>query len=174
MALSPDNTFQISDLLNQFTISSTAVAGSLLTRDTTDTTVVGQGDCPYGHVTTGSISVAGDRELGVLFYDVTATGNSFFDQVAGVLSYQSAQNQPCALWKIKAGDIFATTAFATSGTGAITAGQSSGNTAPDTQLGIINGQYVIKQGSGAGSVPRAKLIGNTVINGVIAIRVQVL
>lgn len=174
MALSPDNTFEVHDLLNQFTIGTTAVAGTLLTRDTTDTSVVGVGDCPYGKVTNGSISVTGDRELGVLFYDVTATGVSFFDQVAGVLTYQSAQNQPCALWKIKTGDIFATTAFASSGTGAITAGASSGNTAPDTILGIINGQYVVKQGSGAGSVPRAKLIGNTVIGGVQAIRVQVL
>lgn len=174
MSLSPDNTFSISDLLNQFSISTTAQAGSLLTRDTTDTSVVGVGDCPYGHVTTGSVSVAEDREIGVLFYDVTATGVSFFDQVAGVLSYQSAQNQPAAVWKTKNGDIFATTAFASSGTGAITAGQSSSNTAPDTLLGIINGQYVVKQSSGAGSVARAKLIGNTVINGVIAIRVQVL
>lgn len=174
MALSPDNSFSPHDLLNQFTISTTAVAGSLVTRDTTDVSVVGVGDCPYGKVTTGSISVAEDRELGVLFYDVTATGVSYFDQTAGVLTYQSAQNQPCALWKTKTGDIFATTAYASTGIGAITAGASSGNTAPDTILGVINGQYVVKQASGAGSVPRAKLIGNTVINGTIAVRVQVL
>jgi hypothetical protein len=145
-----------------------------LTRDTADTSVVGEGDCPYGKVTAGSISVASDRELGVLFYDVTATGPAYFDQTAGVLNYSSAQGQPCALWKTKNGDVFATTSFAATGTGAITAGQSSGNTAPDTLLGVINGQYVVKQGSGAGSVPRAKLIGNSLINGDIAIRVQVL
>lgn len=174
MALKPDSVFQEWDLLNQFTISSTAVAGTLLTRDTSDTSVVGVGGCPYGKVTSGSVSVAGDRELGVLFYDVTATGPSFFDQVSGVLDFSSAQNQPCALWKTEPGMIFSTSAFATSGTGAITAGAASGNTAPDTILGIINGQYVTVQGSGAGSVPRAKLIGNTVVNGVQCIRVQVL
>ncbi len=176
MALTPDNTFRVEDLLNQFVISATAVAGSLLTRDTTDLTVTGVGDCNYGKVTTGSISVADDRELGVLFYDVTATGPSFFNQVSGVLDYSSAQGMPCALWKTKPNDIFSTTAFLTSGTGAITAGLSSGNTAPDTLLGILNGQYVVASaiGTGAGSVPRAKLIGNTVLNGAIAIRVQVL
>jgi hypothetical protein len=174
MALKPDNTFLERDLLNQFTISSTAVAGSILTRDTTDTSVVGVGACPFGKVTTGSISVAGDRELGVLFYDVTATGVTFFDQVTGNLNYSSAQNQPCALWKVTAGMIFSTSAFATTGTGAIVAGQASGNTAADTILGVINGQYVVVQGSGAGSVPRAKLIGNTQVGNVPCIRVQVL
>lgn len=172
--IKPDSVFQEWDLLNQFTISSTAVAGTLLTRDTSDTSVVGVGGCPYGKVTAGSVSVAGDREIGVLFYDVTATGPSFFDQVSGILDYSSAQNQPCALWKLSPGVIFSTSAFATSGTGAITAGQASGNTPADTILGIINGQYVTVQGSGAGSVPRAKLIGNTVVNGVQCIRVQVL
>ncbi|MDG7000389.1 MAG: hypothetical protein JRN15_14935 [Nitrososphaerota archaeon] len=172
--LKPDQTFEERDLLNEFVISDTAVAGTLLTRDTTDTSVVGIGGCPYGHVTAGSISVASDRELGVLFYDVTATGPSFFDQVSAVLDLSSAQGQPCALWKITPGMIFSTSAFVASGTGAITAGQASGNTAPDTLLGIINGQYALVQGSGAGSIPRAKLIGNTVINGVQAIRVQVL
>ena len=174
MALKPDQVFEERHLLNEFVISTTAVAGTLLTRDTTDTSVVGVGGCPYGKVTAGSISVAGDRELGVLFYDVTATGPSFFDQAAGVLDLSSAQNQPCALWKLSPGMIFSTSAFATSGTGAITAGQASGNTAPDTILGIINGKYVTIQGSGAGSVPRAKLIGNTLVNGVQCIRVQVL
>jgi hypothetical protein len=174
MAVNPDNTFMIEDLLNQFVCSQTAVAGSILTRDTTDTSVVGVGDCPYGKVTTGSLSVASDRPIGVLFYDVTATGPTFFNQIAGVLDYSSAQNQPCAVWKIKPGDIFTTTVFATSGTGAITAGQSSGNTSPDTILSVINGQLVIKQGSGAGSVPFAKLIGNSIINGAIALRVQAL
>lgn len=172
--IKPDQVFQEWDLLNEFTISTTGVAGTLLTRDTSDTSVVGVGGCPYGKVTAGSVSVAGDREMGVLFYDVTATGPSFFDQVSGVMDLSSAQNQPCAIWKTEPGMLFSTSAFATSGTGAITAGQASGNTAPDTILGIINGQYVTVQGSGAGSVPRAKLIGNTVVNGVQCIRVQVL
>lgn len=172
--LKPDNTFEERDLLGEFTMSSVAVQGTLLTRDTTDTSVVGIGGRPYGAVTAGSVSVAGDRELGVLFYDVTATGPSFFDQTAGVLDLSSAQNQPCALWKTTAGMIFSTSAFVASGTGAITAGQASGNTAPDTILGILNGQYCTLQGSGAGSIPRAKLIGSTVVNGVQCIRVQVL
>lgn len=173
MAIKPDDTFQERDLLNQFVISTTAVAGTILTRDTTDTTVVGVGGCPYGKVTAGSVSVAGDRELGVLFYDVTATGPSFFDQTAGIMDLSSAQNQPCALWKLSPGMIFSTSAFVSSGTGAITAGQASGNTAPDTLLAVVNGEYALQ--SAFSSYPaRAKLIGNTVVNGVQCIRVQVL
>jgi hypothetical protein len=174
MAFTPDNTFDVQDLLNQFNINVTAVAGTPLTQNTADTSPLGVGDQPYGSLTTGSLSVADDRIIGVLFYDVTATGPTYFDQTAGVLNYSSPQGQPCAVWKTKPGDIMATTAFASSGTGAITAGQASGNTSLGTILGVINGQFVVQQGSGAGSVAAAKLIGNALINGAIAIRVQLL
>lgn len=175
--IKPDYRFEERELLGVFVLNGTANRGTLLTRDTSDTSVIGQGtDVPYGKVVAGSVSAASDRELGVLFYDVTTDGVTFFDQVTNTLRYDTAANTPCSIMRLKPNDIFSTDSFLTSGTGAITAGAGSGNTAADTLLGIKSGQYVIASsfGSGAGSIPRAKLIGNCVVDDVQCIRVQVL
>ncbi len=176
MAIKPTHSFDERELVNEYVLNTVAVAGTLLTRNTADLSVVGVGNCSYGTVTNGSISVAGDRPFGALFYDVTESGVTFFNQITGTLDYSSAENTPCALWLLHPGMQFETSAFLATGTGAITAGASSGNTAPDTLLGVLNGQYVVASAfaSGAGSVPCAKLIGNGIVNGIQTIRVQVL
>lgn len=168
--LKPDFGFEERDLSQFFVLTVPANAGALITLDSTDTAVIGVGDTPYGNVIPGSVSVAGDRELGVLFYDVTSTGPSFFEQVVGILDLSTKVGMPAAIWHTVPGDILSTDAYDST---AITAGAASGNTAQGTLLGIKNGVYTTVQGSGAGSVPRAKLIGNAVQNSTQLIRVQV-
>lgn len=160
-------------LSNVFVLNAVANSGLLLTQDTTVTTPLGVGQCPYGNVTGGSISVAGDREFGVLYYPTSSGGVSLLEQLAMVLDYSVISNSPVSIWHFTGGEIFETDSFAATGTGAITAGQSSGNSALGSQLGIISGKYVLVQGSGAGSVPRARLIGNGFNNGIQCIRVLV-
>jgi hypothetical protein len=168
MAVKPDYGFHERKLSQVFVLGAAAVAGTLITRDTTDLTVVGVGDTPYGRVTNGSVTVALDRELGVLYYDVNATGASFFNTVSGILDLTTKIGTPCAIWHTGPGDILSTTSFGAS----IVAGAVSGNTAPDSLLGILNGQFVTT-GTG-GSITRAKLLGNAMVNGTQAIRVMVL
>lgn len=177
MSLKTDSKFHDRDISNVFVLNNPAPRGTLLTRDGSDTSTVGVGEVPYGNVVAGSISVAGDREYGVLMYDVTSTGPSFENVTVGQLDLSTKAGQPCAIWECPTGTMFSTDQFLASGTGAITAGQSSGNTGADTMLGIKNGQYVIASafsGGTAGSVVRAKLIGNAVVDNNIAIRVRVL
>lgn len=167
--------FHERDLSNYFVLNAAGSSGALLTRDTTDTSPLGVGDTSYGRVALGSVSVAGDKEMGFLFYAVTATGVTLFEQMASVLDYSVKENSPVAVWHAPTGSIVETDQFATgASTGAIVAGQATGNTAIDSMLGIINGLYVTIQATGAGSVPRAKLIGNGVNNGYQCIRVVVL
>lgn len=175
MAVKPDYGFHERKLSQVFVLGAAAVAGTLITRDTTDLTVVGVGDTPYGRVTNGSVGVALDRELGVLYYDVNSTGASFFNTVSGVLDLTTKIGTPCAIWHTGPGDILSTTAYLATGTGSIVAGAASGNTAPDTLLGVLNGNYVLAasfSNPNAGSTVRAKLIGNAMVNGQQAIRVQ--
>jgi len=175
--IKPDYGFHERKVSNVFVLNVAATQGSILTRDTTNTAVVGAGDCTYGSVALGSVAVQGDRELGFLFWDVTATGASFFNTISGILDLTTAIGTPVAIYHANAGDIVSTDAYLASGLGAITAGAVSGNTAPDTLLGVLNGKYVLASAfasPAAGSAVRAKLIGNAVINSVQAIRVQVL
>jgi hypothetical protein len=177
MAIKPDYGFHERKLSQVFVLGATAVAGTVITRDTTDLSVVGVGDTPYGKVTNGGVGVALDRELGHLYYDVTATGASFFNTVSGVLDLTTKVGTPCAIWHTGPNDILSTTAYLATGTGSITAGAASGNTSPDTLLGVLAGNYVLAgsfTNPNAGSTVRAKLIGNAMVNGVQAIRVQVL
>lgn len=177
MALKTDTQFHDREVTNFYVLNSPAVRGTLLTRDGTDTSTVGVGDRAYGNVVAGSISVAGDREVGVLLYDVTATGPTFENVTVGQLDYSTKQGNPCAIWTVPPGAVFSTDQFLGTGTGSLVAGQSSGNTAADTELGIKSGQYVIASaftGGTAGSVVRAKLMGNAVVDGVQCIRVLVL
>lgn len=178
MALKTDSVFHDRDVSNVFVLNSPATRGTLLTRDSTDTATVGQGDCNYGNVVAGSISVTGDREYGVLLYDVTSTGPTFENVVVGQLDYSTKAGQPCAIWEVRGGMMFSTDQYQTAaGSGQIIAGQVNGNTPADTFLGIKNGLYVKASdftAGQAGSVPRAKLIGNAVIDGNQAIRVRVL
>lgn len=177
MAVKPDYGFHERKLSQVFVLGATAPAGTAITRDTTDLTVVGVGDTPYGKVTNGGVGVVGDRELGHLYYDVNATGASFFNTVSGVLDLTTKVGTPCAIWHTGPNDILTTDQFLATGTGAIVAGQASGNTAPDTMLGIVGGKYVVASAfvsPAAGSAVRAKLIGNGLVNGSIAVRVQVL
>lgn len=177
MAIKPDNGFHERELSQVFVMGAAANAGTVITRDTTDLTVVGVGDTPYGKVTNGGVGVALDRELGHLYYDVNATGPSFFNTVAGILDLTTKVGSPCAIWHTKPNDILSTDAWLTTGTGKLTVGQASGNTAPDTLLGVLNGQYVLASAftnPNAGSTVRAKLIGNAMVNGAQAIRVQIL
>jgi len=174
--IKPDYGFHERKVSNVFVLNVAATQGTILTRDTTDLSVVGVGNTSYGRVVNGSVSVQGDREFGFLFYDVTATGASFFNTISGVLDLTTAVGTPVALYHTNAGDIVTTDAFATTGAGLIVSGASSGNTAPDTLLGILNGKYVIASAfasPAAGSAIRAKLIGNASVNGIQCIRVQV-
>lgn len=165
--------FHERDISNYFLSQIVVNAGAPLTRDTSDTSPIGIGDRPYGNIALGSVTVAGDKELGFALYPVIAGQIPLFNLLAAILTYESVEGAPLAVWHAPSGAILETDAFLASGTGHLVAGQSSGNTAIDTQLGIISGQYVVLQGSGAGSVPRAKLIGNGVNNGVQCIRVIV-
>jgi hypothetical protein len=177
MALKPDYGFHERKQSNVFVLNAAANQGALITRDTSDLSVVGVGDTNYGNVVAGSVSVALDRELGVLYYDVTTTGASFFNTVTATLDLSTKIGTPVSIWHTSSGDIFSTDAFLTSGTGLITAGLASGNTAPDTFLGISAGKYVIASAftaGTAGSVVRAKLIGNANLGSVVTIRVLVL
>lgn len=173
MAFKPNHSFEGRELVNEYVLNTTAVAGTLLTRNTADTSVVGVGDRPYGTVTNGSVSVAGDREFGFLMYDVTDTGVSFFNQVTGTLDFSSAENTPCSVLLSHPGMQIETSAFVSAGTGAITAGAASSNTAPDTLLAIVGGQYAL-QSAFSGYPARAKLIGNGIVSNIQTIRVQVL
>jgi len=175
--LKPDFGFHERQLSNVFVLATAANAGTLMTRDTSDVSVVGVGDCNYGRVVAGSVALAGDAELGCLYYDVTTNGPTFFNIVSGVLDLTTAVNGPVTIWHFHKNAIFSTDSFKTTSTGAIVAGQASGNTAPDTLLGILNGQYVVASAftpPAAGSAVRAKLIGNAVVNGVQCIRVMAL
>ena len=177
MSFAPLHSFDERELVNEYVCGVVAPNGTILTRDTTDLSVVGVGNRPAGRVTNGSISVAGDREIGFLMYPVTETGVTFFNQVTGTLDYSSAAETPCSILLSHPGMQIATSAFATSGTGALTVGQSSGNTSPDTLLGVVDGQYVLQSSfeSGAGSIARAKLIRTMLLdNNIPAICVQVL
>lgn len=177
MSLKTDSKWHDRDVSNYYILATPADRGTLLTRDTTDTTTVGVGDRPYGNVVAGSVSVAGDREVGVLQYDVTSTGPTFEKVTVGDLDYSTKAGMPCAIWETPPQAVFSTDSFLGTGTGSIVAGQSSGNTAADTMLGIKNGQYVIASAftaGTAGSVVRAKLVGNAVVDGNICIRVRVL
>ena len=177
MAVKPDYGFHERKVSNVFVLNVAATSGAILTRDTTDLSVVGVGDTNYGNVALGSVALAGDRELGHLYWDVNATGASFFNTVTGVLDLTTKVGTPCAVYHSHPNDILSTDAFLASGTGLITAGAASGNTAPDTLLGVLNGKYVVAAAftaPAAGSAVRAKLIGNAVLDGVIAIRVQIL
>lgn len=165
--------FHERDLSNFFVLASAAKSGAILTRDTTDVSVVGVGDRSYGKVVAGSVAVAGDREMGFLFYPVVVGGPTLFQQLTNTLNYSVDANSPVAIWTPSSGAILETDAYATGiETGAIVAGAASGNTGLDTLLGIIGGKYVLIQETGDGSVPRARLIGNGVNSGNDSISAQ--
>jgi hypothetical protein len=175
--IKPIAKFHERDLSNYFVLNADAVSGAVMTRDTTDLSVVGVGDTSYGRVVPGSLSVAEDREIGILFYDVTDNGPTLFEQMAAILDYSVKKNSPVAIWHAPVGAIIETDQFLSSGTGSIVAGQAAGNTAPDSFLGVLNGQFVLASAfvaPAAGSLIRAKLIGNGVNNSKQCIRVQIL
>jgi hypothetical protein len=165
------------DVSNVYLCQTALADGVILALDSNDTSTVGPGDCPFGNVAPASIANVGDREIGVLLFQVKAGGASATDVIFGVLNEVTATGWACNVWHLHKNDVLSTDSFLATGTGAITAGQSSGNTARGTLLGLKNGQYVVASAftSGtAGSVPVAKLDGNTTIGNTQLIRVQVL
>jgi hypothetical protein len=175
--IKPDLGWEPTRLAGFFLCQNATVAGTIMQTDNTDATTTGVGDCNYGNVVPANVTTADPSYIGALFYDVVNGCPSFQNVVGGVLQEVTGTGYACTLFKLERNDVISTDQFLATGTGAITAGQSSGNTATGTLLGVKNGQFVLASafsGGAAGSVAIAKLIGNTTIGSAQLIRVQIL
>jgi len=101
-------------------------------------------------------ATAGSTPVEALLLErVTADGPSFQDRLLQVHKSVKKSGRPVAQINLKPGMEIETSVVATSGTGALSSG-----TALETALSVIDGEIVVKQDSGDGSVEIARLKEN--------------
>jgi len=150
-----ENNFTDEELESRLVVASAMSAGTVLVEDS---------------VNAGQLVAATDKAGFVLARDVTSSGPSTEQLLLGVRESSTKAGDPADVYVLRPGHIFATNQYVASGTGAITAA-----TAVGTELGVSNGQFMVKQATGTGSVRIAVLHANRINqDGTIVVRVVAL